>query len=49
MRDFKTRFRLALACGNIEIAMETVDKLGEDETMQQGEGMEKRGVRILLG
>ena len=37
MRDFKTRFRLALACGNIEIAMETVDKLGQDggESMQQ--------------
>ena len=34
MRDFKTRFRLALACGNIEIAMETVDKLGQDEAMQ---------------
>jgi coatomer protein complex subunit alpha (xenin) len=37
VRDFKTRFRLALACGNIEIAMETVDKLGQDEgeSMQQ--------------
>ena len=38
VRDFKTRFRLALACGNIEIAMETVDKLApdlQDESTQQ--------------
>ena len=35
VRDPKTRFRLALACGNIEVAMETVDKLGEDESMHQ--------------
>jgi coatomer subunit alpha len=35
VRDFKTRFRLALACGNIEIAMETVDKISQEENMQQ--------------
>mmetsp|Transcript_38434 Transcript_38434/g.85815 ORF Transcript_38434/g.85815 Transcript_38434/m.85815 type:complete len:1259 (-) Transcript_38434:290-4066(-) len=35
VRDLKTRFRLALACGNIEVAMETVDKLSQDESMHQ--------------
>lgn len=33
VRDLKTRFRLALACGNIEIAMETVDRISQDESL----------------
>ena len=35
VRDLKTRFRLALACGNIETAMETVDKISQDEDLHQ--------------
>jgi len=35
VRDHKTRFRLAIACGNIEVALETVDKINQEEGSQQ--------------
>ncbi|CAN0433575.1 unnamed protein product, partial [Hapterophycus canaliculatus] len=33
--DNKTKFRLALACGNIEVAMHTADKLPDDAIWHQ--------------
>jgi coatomer protein complex subunit alpha (xenin) len=49
VRDFKTRFRLALACGNIEIAMETVDKISQEENMENiaNECWQQLGVEAL--
>ncbi|CAN0492900.1 unnamed protein product, partial [Scytosiphon promiscuus] len=31
----QTKFRLALACGNIEVAMHTAEKLPDDAIWQQ--------------